>query len=728
MYKKLMARLNGVVICLILPIIMFAQNLDSLETKLENSRGKEKIAVLNEIADYYLFEDLHKSCEYGKMALRLSKENNDSSLMIASYLRIGYALRYQYKYESALDSLYQTVPLLDKINHQMQTDILNLIGLLHQDLGHDTISTQNFISQIESKNDPEYLKRNMRILSKLAEYYEDKENFQKALSYMAKHAVFQNVAGDTTGLVFTLNTISQYYNKLGLIQEAIRYANVALENTQTKGHLDSLRGEIYQNIGLFNMEINKPAKALEAFKNSYQIAKESNNKIILSKRALWLGKAIAKQRNHSNALDYFREAYQLSVETANHNNTAEILLESAKSNMILKKYSDALKNLNDALNYTTKDQFELRSEIYKTFSALYENQGNVSKSLESLKHHIVYEDSLNKKEKQQSLSNLRSQYEVDKKEQRIKTLQMDSRIKALDLEKRKARITSLIIGITALIVVIILVFFLYTNKIRTNRALALQNHQIKEQNEELNIINERLSEAEKSLKKSNTTKDKFFSIIAHDVKNPLNTFRSIIYAVKNSKDQDKNIIQTYLDELDYYAHTTIELLNNLLFWARSQEEDIEPQKIFFDLKEVIDKTIQEQYSSIQKKNIKIKIPGKCIEINSDKNMIEFVVRNLLSNAIKFSHPGGNINIETSVTHPDVSICFIDNGTGMDEQTLGKLRNSEYISHTGTQKEKGAGLGLSMCNYLLNKLNGKMKIDSKKNKGTRIEISLTNAIG
>lgn len=726
MHTIFFVKLYCFLLATLLPLFSFSQNIDSLETELKNTQGKEKVTILNKMADYYLFENLDKSLEYSDEALHISKKNNDSTFLAASYLRMGYALRYQSKYQAALDSLYQTVPMIEQLNEQMQTDILNLIGLLHQDLRHDTISTQNFIQEIESNQDPGYINKNMQILSKLATYYETKENYQKALSYLAKYAVFQSVAGDTAGVVFTLNRISGYYNKMDLNAEALRYANIALERATSGNHPDSLRGEILENIGTFYLENNQLEEAIDAFKNSYRIAKSIKQSNALSDRALLLGKIYAGEGIHDTALKFFREAYIASKENQKFLNTAEVLLESAKSDMALAEYSKALEKLKEASGFTDENELEIKAKICKTFAELYKHLGNNEKSLSYLQQHIKYNDSLHKKDKEEALSRLHSNYEVDKKEQRIETLQMDSRISALELEKRKAKITSLVTGLTGLIIVVVLIIILYTNKIRTSRVLALQNHQIKEQNEELNIINERLSEAEKRLKKSNATKDKFFSIIAHDVKNPLNAFRSIIYSIKNSKEKKKRNLTPYLDELDYYSLTTIDLLNNLLLWARSQEEDIEPEFSKINLKGIIDKAVREQNNSLQKKEITVNVPDKELTILSDKNMVDFIIRNLLSNAIKFSNSGENINIEIKKQQQDVLFRITDEGVGMKPNILHKLNNKEYVSTEGTNKEKGAGVGLTMCQYFLEKIRGTMKIFSSEGKGTRIEILLTNA--
>ena len=113
-------------------------------------------------------------------------------------------------------------------------------------------------------------------------------------------------------------------------------------------------------------------------------------------------------------------------------------------------------------------------------------------------------------------------------------------------------------------------------------------------------------------------------------------------------------------------------------------------------------------------------------VRTDRNMVEFITRNLINNAIKFTPTGGNIQIQLNSENSDVTFSVIDNGQGMDEATKQKIENKEYISNPGTEKEKGTGLGLSMCQYFLSKMNGTLQVESEPEKGTQIDITLSNA--
>jgi signal transduction histidine kinase len=694
---------------------------------MEETKGKEKIQLLNKLSENNLINDPGKSLNFSKKAIQLASRTNDTSLLARSYLNIGYALRYQEEYNKALDSLYQAITMIENIPSSLQSQLLNLIGMLHQDLGHDTMRARTFIENIEENSDRGYLEKNIKILKKIADYYDRTQNYPKALSYAVKLAVFQNVAKDSTGLIHTFNRISKYWFNMENYNEAHRYARLAQQRVQNNTVKDSLKSAIYHTLGNIYEKQKQYDQAVTAYKISLENAISAKTQMLRLDNAYHLGEVFSLTDQNDQAIHYYNNAYIISEEHNIDKYKAVIKLGLARTYVKINNYDQALHEIHSALNQTGKKEFETLTPIYNTLSLIHEKKGNLTKSLKYHKTYSTYLDSLNKKNNQEAIEKIKSQYEINKKEHRINLLKTDSRIKALELSRKKARITLLIVGLSALVIVFILIVILYNNRVKTNRMLKLQNHQIKEQNEELNIINERLLETEKRLKRSNATKDKFFSIIAHDVKNPLNSFRSIIYALKNSKTQNPENLFEYMDQLDYYSSTTIELLNNLLIWARSQEEYIKPSYEQIDITQVLSNALDNQWNNLTNKNIQLnKKETDPVLINSDKNMVEFIVRNLLSNSIKFTPENGEINIQYQTNNGDVHFIISDNGIGMEEEIIEKIEQKEYISKPGTRKEKGAGLGLSMCHHFLDKIKGEMNIDSKPGEGTKIEVVFKNA--
>ena len=217
-----------------------------------------------------------------------------------------------------------------------------------------------------------------------------------------------------------------------------------------------------------------------------------------------------------------------------------------------------------------------------------------------------------------------------------------------------------------------------------------------------------LKENQKRLIELNATKDKLFSIIAHDLRTP---FSSILgfseLLLEDAKDFDELETEEYLELINTTAKSTLVLLDNLLNWAKSQSGQIiyKPKK--YILSSIIEETIKNSNSTAKIKNISInQIQTDEIAVNADENMMKTVLRNLISNAIKFTKPGGSITVSAIQKHKYVEISVSDNGVGIKNETLKKLFDiSENTTTKGTEKENGSGLGLILCKEFVEKHKG-----------------------
>lgn len=224
----------------------------------------------------------------------------------------------------------------------------------------------------------------------------------------------------------------------------------------------------------------------------------------------------------------------------------------------------------------------------------------------------------------------------------------------------------------------------------------------------------------------NATKDKFFSIIAHDLRSPFNAivgFSNLL--VEQMKEKDFNGIEEIAGYIQDSSNRAILLLMNLLVWARSQTGSIvfSPAKI--DLANLIsDQAELLEYSAMQKKIRIIKEFPDQIFINADQEMIKTILRNLILNAIKFTYPNGFIYIivKQSVSDTTVSVC--DNGVGITKEVMAKLfRIEESISTKGTTEETGTGLGLILCKEFVERHGGKIWVESEPGSGSKFHFTI-----
>lgn len=244
------------------------------------------------------------------------------------------------------------------------------------------------------------------------------------------------------------------------------------------------------------------------------------------------------------------------------------------------------------------------------------------------------------------------------------------------------------------------------------------------------IAEEALKKSEASLKELNATKDKFFSIIAHDLKNPFTCLLGSTEVLNEKLDNlDSEKIKNLVQIINDSARSGYSVLQNLLVWSRSQTGLIKFTPENFNLREVMDECISEMKSGYPRKEIYL--TSEMIgdpEVIADRNMIATILRNLVDNAMKFTPGYGSVKITASANTEEMTISIKDTGIGIPERNLADLfRLDKKFTRPGTNKEQGTGLGLKICKEFIDMQSGKIEVKSRLNKGSEFvfKIPLSN---
>lgn len=258
-----------------------------------------------------------------------------------------------------------------------------------------------------------------------------------------------------------------------------------------------------------------------------------------------------------------------------------------------------------------------------------------------------------------------------------------------------------------------------------------KNREIGDKNLALIEFNQQISESERQLKKMNQIKDKFFSIIAHDLRGPFNSLRGFIYILMNySEGLSKEEIKDLTLQLNESIKNIANLTNNLLEWALAQTEGVKIELRDLNLYDAVDDTVQLLNYEANRKRITIHNQvNKNVNVKADQNILYFVVRNLITNAIKFTNESGEIKVEGYEINGQVYTQIIDNGIGMPQELVDNLfKLDEKVSRDGTSKEKGTGLGLLLCKEFLERSGGKITVSSEIGKGSIFTFAFPTAEG
>jgi signal transduction histidine kinase len=235
-----------------------------------------------------------------------------------------------------------------------------------------------------------------------------------------------------------------------------------------------------------------------------------------------------------------------------------------------------------------------------------------------------------------------------------------------------------------------------------------------------------LKESENQLKELNATKDKLFSIIAHDLRSPFNTILGYSDLLANNiKNYDSEKIVKFSAQINSAAVNTLVLLDNLLNWAKSQTGQITFKPVKLNLQPIITHVIEILNPTAELKNIAINcFQSNGIEVYADPYMLKIILRNLIANAIKFTNSKGSIEVKALKKDNFIEITISDNGIGMNKEALNKLFIIQTNETTvGTANEKGSGLGLVLCKEFIEKQRGEIWVESEIGKGSNFKFTL-----
>jgi signal transduction histidine kinase len=256
--------------------------------------------------------------------------------------------------------------------------------------------------------------------------------------------------------------------------------------------------------------------------------------------------------------------------------------------------------------------------------------------------------------------------------------------------------------------------------------LQAQSEELQSQSEELQAQSEELQTTNEKLVEMNATKDKFFSIISHDLRSPFTVILGFADLLNDEYDSiDDTEKKEMINEMNKSSHHAYDMLANLLSWARAQRGQIKISKEQIDLRKWVEKSIAPYVINASKKEIEFvnNVPSDIL-FSIDKNTFLIFIGNLVNNAIKFTPEKGRIEIKYHENSDSIELHIIDTGVGIPPKAIPKLfRIDENVSTNGTRGEKGTGLGLILCKEFIEKNGGDISVKSEVGKGSEFIITL-----
>lgn len=617
------------------------------------------------------------------------------------------ALGFQYWYASADSALYygrQVVELAESIDDDKgRMEGHNIMGIAYWSQGNFPEAIITYRKGLEiATSDTGFQYAIPSFLTNIGICYKAIGAYDKALdAYLQALSLVQD---NQATYASTLNNIGLLYQELDERDKAMDQYQQALAIAEELKAYPQLKTSIQNNIGnlFFTQENWRAADAMytavleQARINGSREAEADalNNLSVLEQ----------KRGNFSEARKLAVESLRIAEDMGKQVDVGESLLRLAKLERAEHKLWNARYFADSALAIGVRhDKIDLQRNANKTLADIYESLNFGSKALFYYKNFVVLQDSLESERKTRQIMEVEAKYELRAMEAQNQQLTEIAQLRAQQYEDSRAWNVRLVLGI-------ILLFALSITTIGLLLAVRRSRNRQRTQKEELEELN--------------AIKDQMFSIVSHDFKSPLNSLRSILNLVEEGEltdDDLKRVIPALQKELGY----TSQLLENLLYWAKSQMKGIKVHPKEIDLRPLIRFDEDLLLPMAEKKQIELKVDlPQSLPAYADEDMIQLVIRNIMSNALKFTPQGGMVKVNAFTEEEHWCIQVKDTGVGIPPEKKARLfeMNNSYKTR-GTDNEKGSGLGLKLCKEFVEKNRGWIWVSSEEGEGTTFSFTV-----
>jgi len=694
--------------------------IDSLLSLSLKSSHQDKVTIYDKISRLFLKKNTDSVFHYSNLAIESAKADRSDFSYGEAYNSLANAYYSINKYEDALGYFLKSKEYRAKTEDKAKlASSYGDLSKTYNNLKRYSEAIDNYRISASLYNEIEDWEMESEMLYNIADVYYRLSDLNKVLEYSIKAANILITNNISKGL-------ARIYNFIGFVHQALRNNDLAeeyyqksyeifLKDKNNKGLATTLN-----NLGTIYGDRKDNKKAIEYYTKSYEYAKKENNNDGVATALNNIGylnveiNQIEKGlKNYEESLLYSKDLEDQTGYVNTFNNIAAAYLKSGN-------LTKAEEYVNIALPKARKiTDLTILQESYQILHRIYAKKGQFDKAYQYQGLQLAYNDSLYNQERTASVLEMQTRFETDAKEKEIQLLRKDNEIRVLEVERHKTFQKYLIISLSLLVILVFVVFVNLRSRKRNNKLLSIKNSQ-------LELANQKLLESENNLKELNATKDKFFSIIAHDLKNPFNALLGFSELLENNFDSyTREETKEYINVIYETSQSLFKLLDNLLQWSRTQTGSITYHQSIFELYPIIKQEIELLQVNADKKRIKVKIlVDEKTTAFADKIIIASVIRNLLNNAIKFTDVGGRVEIWARENFENIEVSISDSGIGIDPNDIDKLfRLDSTLTTKGTANEEGTGLGLLLCKEFVEKNNGKIWVSSKKGKGSTFFFTL-----
>ena len=630
-----------------------------------------KIKATIQLSEYFQFNDYDRAKMLAEEASAIAEKNNLNWARIDAYKQLSYLATLRGDFVTALRYDKARLPITIATK-----DSANIATSLNY-LGNDYIN--------------------------LGEYDE-------AYYYFTQSFKIARAIHDSIQITIAIHNVGTVFKELGQYDIAIDHAEVARKLSEKINDLDGPAYTYYEMGDVF-LRTKKYEESEEALLKALGITRQRNIKILEPDIIARMARLYLRQGQFSKAYLYYDTVKMLHEKTKNEYGLAESILGKGRVYLKQGSFNEASDLILEALNIAKRiNARTLEIECFRALSTLAEEREDYKSALAYTKQSRILQDSLFSQDMIQKIFQDQIRLQTENKDLEIAALNEMQNRQANELS-RQAFLRNIMVVVAALSG--ILLFTVYRSgqrRIKINKLLIEHQNEIKKRSLELEQLNQ--------------VKDKFFSVISHDLRSPINALSGILDLMAKSQIKPEELPKL-TQELQLQFNHTKNLINNLLDWTLLQMDTLRIQPTQVDLRTLVDENF-ELLSSLHIKNINL---VNNIQPNTfahaDLNMVNLVFRNLILNGMKFTDEGGEIKVGAELKNDKLVVSVKDNGVGISPAVQKILfeKTSGY-STRGTHNEKGTGLGLILCKEFVERNGGEIWLESTEGEGSSFYFTLT----
>jgi len=666
---------------------------------------------------------------YVDSLLDLSIKSNNNYGLFKSYNFIGIYYWMYAEYDSAL-AYYKKALLYSPLTPQLRNKaiVLSNIGVLYRNL----INTDSAVKYLNEAIQYSAANNICDLVNKsrydLAGLYLNQANYIEALKNlkMVKDSLESN---PDPRLNLFLNSLlgSLYYHVEDFDQSLIylkRSINLDLEYEDI-----NILANNYISIAQDYLELKKDTdSAVLYFNKALEVANDYNKDYVLINVNIGIGNVFMEDKVYDSAAKRYFKALSIPLIENTPTQKVAAIINIGIYYSEIEKYDKAKEYLTNGLELadSLKILHYQKRALLNLLLIAKKNKQN-KEGMELFEKYSAINDSLQLEKTKQRLEKIKFDKYLADQEYNIRLLEKENTLKSNQIRNK-----SVLLGISVFAALILLIYLIniFINRTKIKRLagqLSKKNEDLKNVNEELNSVNEELNSAndeltvqQSKLIEANKAKDKFFTIIGHDLKSPFNSLLGFLSVLNNDWDSLDDIEKkTIVKKLYNNTLGTFKLLEDLLDWGKTQRGLVTSNKIVFKVKPKIEEIYEVIRNQVKQKGLNLNINVENdFTINSDTQLFSHIILNLLNNAIKFTPKGGEINIFTEDENGVKKVCVKDSGIGFPKDKINNAFNFDFnFNRPGTENEKSSGMGLILCSEYARIMDAKLSLESEENIGS-----------